>query len=62
MALKEDLQYIELHVQNKLPEGFEKNRKFTRILISRGNMGEELTVVGEISGIAAKLNEGKNGN
>ena len=62
VCLKEDLQYIELNVQKKLPEGFDGNQKFTRVLLVRGNMGEELTVVGDIKGIASKINEAANGD
>lgn len=62
VCLKEDLQYIELNVQKRLPEGFDDNQKFTRIFLARGNMAEELTVIGEIKGIATKINEVLNGN
>jgi|694.fasta_scaffold143795_3 hypothetical protein len=62
VVLKEDLQYVELNVKKHLPEGFEKDQKFTRVLINRGNMGEEFVVVGDIKGIASKLNEGMHGN
>lgn len=54
--LKEDLQYVELHVKGNLPDGFPKNQKFTRVGINRGNMGEEITAIGELAGLAKKIN------
>jgi hypothetical protein len=59
VLLKEDLHYVELNVKKQLPEGFEKNQKFTRVIINRGNSGEELIVIGDIKGIASLINEGK---
>lgn len=56
VSLKEDLQYVELHVKGYLPDGFSKNQKFTRIAINRGNMGEEFTAIGDLSGLAKKIN------
>lgn len=56
VSLKEDLQYVELHVKGNLPEGFAKNQKFTRIGLNRGSMGEEITAVGEPLGLAKKIN------
>lgn len=54
--LKEDLQYVELHVKGNLPEGFPKGQKFTRVGFNRGNMGEEVTAIGELAGLAKKIN------
>lgn len=54
--LKEDLQYVELHIKGNLPDGFPKGQKFTRVAISRGNMGEEITAIGELVGLAKKMN------
>lgn len=54
--LKEDIQYVELLVKGSLPEGFSKNQKFTRVAINRGNMGEEVTAVGELIGLVKKIN------
>lgn len=55
-SLKEDLRYVELFVKGMLPEGFSKNQKFTKISLNRGNMGEEFTAIGDVVGIAKKLN------
>jgi hypothetical protein len=59
VALKEDLQYVELNVKKQLPEGFDKNQKFTRVIINYGSMGEEIVAIGDIKGIASIINEVK---
>lgn len=37
----------------KLPEGLKMDQKFTRISISRGNIGQDITVVGDLKHIAS---------
>lgn len=61
VLVKDDIQYVELNIKGALPDGFEKDQKFTRILLSRGNMGEEITAIGDSKGIVSLLNEVKNG-
>lgn len=59
VLLKEDLRYIELHIQKKLPEGFAKNQKFTTVYLNKSSGRNKITVIGDIAGIAYKINEGK---
>ena len=59
VVLKEDIQYVELNVKNKLPDIFEKGQNFTRILLNRGSVGEEITVIGDLKSIATIINEGR---
>lgn len=62
VLVKEDLQYVELLVKKMLPEGFPENQKFSRILLNRGNMGEEFTALGDIKSLVTIINEANNGN
>lgn len=57
----EDHSYDELSLQNKLPEGFPKDQKFTCIILNKDKMGHRITVLGDLKSIAIKLNGVKNG-
>jgi len=56
VALKEDIEFIGHNLKKRLPEDIPKDQKFTRVLINRGSIAEEFTVIGSIEGIAIKLN------
>ena len=61
ISFKEDLEMINNFVQKKISKGFEKDQKFTLITVNKGNMGQDISVVGSIEYIY-KLIEGLNGN
>lgn len=62
ITMKEDLKYIELSISKKLPDGFARDQKFTRISLNKGNMGQEITVIGDVVSLIEKINGVKNGN
>lgn len=42
--------------EGRLPEGLKKDQKFTRISIARGNIGQDITVVGDLQHITNLFN------
>lgn len=48
ISIREDLQMINNFVQKKLSKDFEKDQKFTLISLNKGNMGQDISVVGSI--------------
>lgn len=61
VSIREDLSMIDNFVQNKLPKSFEKNQKFTLISLNKGNMGQDVTVIGSLEYVY-KMVENLNGN
>lgn len=42
--------------EGRLPEGLNKDQKFTRISVARGNIGQDITVVGDLQHITSLFN------
>lgn len=57
IKLKEDIKMIEMLISGKLPIGFEQNQKFTLLTISKGNLGEDISVIGSLDMIVKKLED-----
>tara|TARA_R100000808_G_C2134649_1_gene143154 strand:- start:1147 stop:1449 length:303 start_codon:yes stop_codon:yes gene_type:complete len=55
VCLREDTQYNSLLVENKLPSGINKEQRFTRIHLNRGQSGIDVVVVGSPSQIQKKI-------
>jgi hypothetical protein len=60
ISISEDERMNELSDKNKLPSGFPKNQKFSKISINKGNFGEDMCIVGDVE-LITKLFEAKNG-
>ena len=58
VCLREDVQYNNLLVENELPTGINREQKFTRIHLNRGQSGIDVVVVGSPSQIQKKIYNG----
>lgn len=49
VSFKEDLSMIDRFIQNKIRSHFDnENQKFTLITLNKGNMGQDISVVGSV--------------
>ncbi len=56
-SMREDLVMLAYLKEGRLPQGLISNQKFTRIALSRGNIGQDIVVVGDLTQITTMFNE-----
>jgi len=61
ISIKEDLVMINNYIQKKIQNSLGENQKFTVITVNKGNMGQDISVVGSLEYVY-KLVENMNGN
>ena len=55
VSLREDNHTKQLLGEGKLPDGLDDRQSFTRLVLDKGTVGLELTIVGNPSAIESKL-------
>lgn len=55
VSLTPDIRMKRMLSEGNLPEGIDERQHFTRVVVHKGNTGQEMTVVGEVTHIREKL-------
>jgi hypothetical protein len=55
--MREDTVTSQYHKDGRLPETLAKDQKFTRISVARGNIGQDIVVVGDLKHITSLFNQ-----
>tara|TARA_R100001082_G_scaffold97982_1_gene66044 strand:+ start:276 stop:578 length:303 start_codon:yes stop_codon:yes gene_type:complete len=55
VSLAPDTSMKDLLTEGHLPDGIDDRQQFTRVVVHKGNSGQEMTVVGEVAHIREKL-------
>jgi hypothetical protein len=56
-CMREDVVMQNYLKEGRLPSAITSNQRFTRIALSRGNVGQDIVVVGDLSQIMSLFNE-----
>lgn len=56
-CMREDPVTLSYLKEGRLPQGLMSNQKFTRIALSRGNIGQDIVVVGDLTQVTAMFTE-----
>lgn len=55
--MREDSVMTSYQKEGRLPEGLNKDQRFTRISVARGNVGQDIVVVGDLQHVTSLLNQ-----
>jgi hypothetical protein len=55
--MREDAAMLAYLKEGRLPDTLSKDQKFTRISVARGNIGQDIVVIGELTQVTAWFNE-----